>query len=381
MSTKLDISQIELSKLKNRPFHIEVDYRISISKEAYELIHQHATENTNIELCGILVGEVLKDNNKPYLEITNAIRGEYAKNEGTQVTFTHETWAHIHKVKDAEFPDKQIVGWYHTHPGFGIFLSSHDTFIHENFFNQPWHSAFVIDPISNDEGFFIWKEGKPIQMETFWIAGELKTTPINPDDLEIDKAKIKDAEKDNVANRNNKTNPLYSLALILITVLLAFLLIYIIRFNNRTYDLLIKINSDLDNKSQTLVLDEPEGKSVNIDLIKSALQGNPSINNLNIQLIQSGNHIQCIGIISTIYQKELIGQTIKSVAGVESVDVQDLIVTGFYTTQPDDNLSEIAEKLYGNSKLWIPIFNKNKDQIEDPNLILPFTKLSLPEEL
>jgi proteasome lid subunit RPN8/RPN11 len=48
------------------------------------------------------------------------------------------------------------VGWYHTHPGFGIFLSNMDLFIHRNFFPQKWHIALVLDPVNKKSGYFCW---------------------------------------------------------------------------------------------------------------------------------------------------------------------------------------------------------------------------------
>ena len=49
-----------------------------------------------------------------------------------------------------------IVGWYHSHPGFGIFLSEHDRFIHRHFFGEPGQIALVIDPLAHVEGLFAW---------------------------------------------------------------------------------------------------------------------------------------------------------------------------------------------------------------------------------
>jgi proteasome lid subunit RPN8/RPN11 len=57
-------------------------------------------------------------------------------------------------------PDHQIVGWHHTHPGFGIFLSRHDEFFHRNFFSQPWQVALVVDPQRGELGFFQWLDGE-----------------------------------------------------------------------------------------------------------------------------------------------------------------------------------------------------------------------------
>ena len=63
-------------------------------------------------------------------------------------------------MKDSRYPDQRIVGWYHSHPGFGVFLSEHDLFIHRNFFSDPAQIAWVYDPHSDEEGCFAWeKEG------------------------------------------------------------------------------------------------------------------------------------------------------------------------------------------------------------------------------
>jgi hypothetical protein len=72
------------------------------------------------------------------------------------VTFTQDTWEHIYKVKDEEYSESRIVGWYHSHPGFGIFLSEHDAFIHRNFFSAREQIAWVYDPHNDEEGFFGW---------------------------------------------------------------------------------------------------------------------------------------------------------------------------------------------------------------------------------
>src|SRR6185437_9021328 len=65
----------------------------------------------------------------------------------------------IYKVKDESYPEKRIVGWYHSHPGFGVFLSDHDTFIHRNFFSSRDQVAWVYDPHSDEEGCFGWIDG------------------------------------------------------------------------------------------------------------------------------------------------------------------------------------------------------------------------------
>ena len=126
--------------------------RVTIEGEVLRQIRQHARSNSKTEVCGVLIGE----ENGNGLSITARIPGLNAAQAGTYVTFTQDTWEHIYKIKDKEYPEERIVGWYHSHPGFGVFLSDHDTFIHKNFFSSELQVAWVYDPHSDEEGCFGW---------------------------------------------------------------------------------------------------------------------------------------------------------------------------------------------------------------------------------
>lgn len=134
---------------KHRP---EQQPRVTIEGEVLRQIRQHARSNSKTEVCGVLIGA----ENGSGLKITARIAGLNAAQAGTYVTFTQDTWEHIYKIKDREYPEDRIVGWYHSHPGFGVFLSDHDTFIHKNFFSSPLQVAWVYDPHSDEEGCFGW---------------------------------------------------------------------------------------------------------------------------------------------------------------------------------------------------------------------------------
>jgi proteasome lid subunit RPN8/RPN11 len=125
---------------------------VVVDGEVLRQIRQHARSNSKTEVCGVLIGS--EDKNS--LVIEACIAGANASQAGTHVTFTQDTWAHIYQTKDAKYPDHRIVGWYHSHPGFGVFLSDHDTFIHKNFFSSPLQVAWVYDPHSDEEGCFGW---------------------------------------------------------------------------------------------------------------------------------------------------------------------------------------------------------------------------------
>ena len=125
---------------------------IVVDSDVVRRIHQHARSQMKTEVCGVLIGNRQGDR----VVIDECIAGVNATQAGTHVTFTQDTWEHVYKVKDRDFPDDRIVGWYHSHPGFGVFLSDHDTFIHQNFFSSKDQVAWVYDPHSDEEGCFGW---------------------------------------------------------------------------------------------------------------------------------------------------------------------------------------------------------------------------------
>lgn len=49
-----------------------------------------------------------------------------------------------------------------------------------------------------------------------------------------------------------------------------------------------------------------------------------------------------------------------------------------YTVVPGDSLSKIAKHVYGHANEWRRIFDANRDQIKDANLIYPGQVLKIP---
>jgi proteasome lid subunit RPN8/RPN11 len=155
---------------KSFPGKTKDEFRVHFTKNAYKEMMDHAGQTDEVELGGVLIGDLFRDSRGPYLYIIGSIPAEGANNYGAQITFTHDSWNYINKVKDEKYPDSKIVGWYHTHPGFGVFLSSMDSFIQENFFNQPFQIAIVIETKSSAEGCFAWIKGKPAALKRYWCG-------------------------------------------------------------------------------------------------------------------------------------------------------------------------------------------------------------------
>jgi nucleoid-associated protein YgaU len=57
---------------------------------------------------------------------------------------------------------------------------------------------------------------------------------------------------------------------------------------------------------------------------------------------------------------------------------KDAAVTRTYTVVAGDSLSKIAKKIYGSANRWKEIWEANKDQIKNPDLIHPGQILKIP---
>lgn len=83
-------------------------------------------------------------------------------------------------------------------------------------------------------------------------------------------------------------------------------------------------------------------------------------------------------------EKDLFWDKLKSYEGWEAEVSADLRVEntdlfGIWTVKPGDSLSKIAKSAYDDAKLYMRIFEANKDQLKDPDKIHPGQKLKLPK--
>jgi proteasome lid subunit RPN8/RPN11 len=87
--------------------------------------------------------------------IDTILPAQFTINASASLTFTQQSQVNLRNHLDEHYPKKDLVGWFHTHPRMGVFLSGYDTWLHENFFSEMWQVALVLEPHSNTGGFFI----------------------------------------------------------------------------------------------------------------------------------------------------------------------------------------------------------------------------------
>lgn len=171
----LDVRLLQSESLPRADFPAKrtADFRVFFAPAPHGRIVAHAKENVSVEICGVLVGDWGQDDDGPFARVTEIIRCDNATKKFAEVTFTHESWTQINREMDTQFSHLRIIGWYHSHPDFGIFLSDRDVFIQQNFFGGAGQIAFVVDPVRQAEGVFEWRDGKPVLASHYWVGGRI----------------------------------------------------------------------------------------------------------------------------------------------------------------------------------------------------------------
>jgi len=124
----------------------------------YEIIIEQAQASLPNETGGFLLGCVGFDPNSCcwHVEIDEVVPIQPSDCDPTHFSYS---WHDVDRVRSyREQARKALIGWYHTHPGLGIFLSKTDLEkTHTQLFNEPFQVALVYDPIGGRAGYFCWE--------------------------------------------------------------------------------------------------------------------------------------------------------------------------------------------------------------------------------
>jgi proteasome lid subunit RPN8/RPN11 len=130
---------------------------VFVSPRAFVRICAHAGSDLDNEVGGWLVGKwrLDQDLDQQFIVIENNLPAPFTRQSRASLTFTQDSQVALQNLVEERFPGKDLVGWYHTHPRMGVFLSTYDTWLHENFFPGHYQIALVVEPHSSTGGFFI----------------------------------------------------------------------------------------------------------------------------------------------------------------------------------------------------------------------------------
>jgi proteasome lid subunit RPN8/RPN11 len=159
------------------PFPDETASRLNPSAACQETIYPHVFVAPEREVGDFLIGREESGSLLP--RVSEAIEAVGAVDMRGSPTFTQESWANVVSVtescvaKESGSDELGLVGWYHSHPNSGVYLSEADLFINQNSFTGARQVALGVDPLRSREGLFVWKEQSMPELSEQDVEGEI----------------------------------------------------------------------------------------------------------------------------------------------------------------------------------------------------------------
>jgi len=153
---------------------VEIELRVRIYPLALGKVVKYTLLDLEREVAGLLIGKYEKK--QDVLEIWDAISGDQ-KSSSAFVLLDEEVMAATYEWLARERPGLYIVGWYHSHPGFDLFLSTIDIETQKRYQTLfPKAVAMVVDPLEYAKTrrlldlkfrvYHIDKQGKVVPLRT-----------------------------------------------------------------------------------------------------------------------------------------------------------------------------------------------------------------------
>jgi len=169
------------------------EYKIFIVEPALKTLWQHAKEGLPAGVAGLLLGGLYYDPemDENYVEIHYAFPSASSFNEEMNLRVVNRVIAEMEKVSLKSHPGEIVTGWYHTHPGLGIFFSENDKLIHETFYIEPSNIALILDPLMEIDplretykniAFFYWKDNNIEKSNGYFAYKQRCAESISPID-------------------------------------------------------------------------------------------------------------------------------------------------------------------------------------------------------
>jgi len=122
------------------------------------------------EQQGILAGHIVHDiKNGFYIGVVESVILSKAQGSAAYVESSHSEWNDMVKELDGlnigRSGDTKLikVGWWHTHPNMGVFMSGTDTDTQKKYYNKDWQFAIVLNPQGKRWGVFVGANATPCE--------------------------------------------------------------------------------------------------------------------------------------------------------------------------------------------------------------------------
>ncbi len=176
--------------------------RIYMEDYVHTYLYQYARSSATGEKLAVLMGKHLMIDGKNTVFISGVIQARFTEKLKGMETITGQSWKYISEEIEKYFPDLEIVGWMHSRPSFGAFVTSRDEAYHKKVFGGKDQVFFVVDPVDRQDRFYVLNENstalrpvkgyfvyyeKNVQMQEYMLANSLVQPKNTADDEEDEK--------------------------------------------------------------------------------------------------------------------------------------------------------------------------------------------------
>ena len=123
-------------------------------------LYQYARSGATGEKLAVLMGKQLVLDGKETVFISGVVQARFTEKLKGMETITGQSWKYISEEIEKYFAGLEVVGWMHSRPSFGAFVTSRDEAYHKKVFGGKNQVFFVVDPADRQDRFYVLNENK-----------------------------------------------------------------------------------------------------------------------------------------------------------------------------------------------------------------------------
>lgn len=339
--------------------------RIYMEDYVHTYLYQYARSSVNGEKLAVLMGKTKVVDGQKTVFISGVVQARFTEKIKGVETITTQSWKYISEEMEKYFPDLKVVGWMHSRPSFGAFVTSRDEAYHKKVFNNDSSVFFVVDPLDRMDrfytmneaggsmrpvkGYFVYYDKNP-QMQEYMLANSLiQPKTEDEEDDEEDKsinshmdaaAKIRSVLAGKETEKVKKVRNKYAV-FTFVSAVFCFVCVFMSLSLASNVSRLKKLETEVVSVKQSVEIQKKETKALANDISNY----NPVI---TVMAAENSN------------PKEETEEKEKKT----------------YTIKEGDTLVKICRLFYGDDSMLDKIIEINK--INDPNRIFYGTVIELP---
>ncbi len=128
-------------------------YAVYLKREVLDKAEDHfkLKAAAKLEAMGLLTGSVYACDGKNFVVVDDYVTAEN-ESSAVSVRFSRNAFQDLALQISSTAENALVVGWMHSHPGYGCFLSATDLETQKNYFPEKFNVAVVGDPLKKENG-------------------------------------------------------------------------------------------------------------------------------------------------------------------------------------------------------------------------------------